>query len=704
MKTKHPSTILTSPTLTSPGLSRRRFVTGMAMGTAALGLGLHSSLSLGNALSSSDVKRLPPHVLRGKQFDLSIGYQTVNMTGKTKTATTVNGSLPAPTLRWKEGETVTLRVKNNLAHDSSIHWHGLILPSNMDGVPGLSFAGIKPGDTYEYQFEVNQSGTYWYHSHSGFQEQTGVYGAIVIDPKESDPVAYDRDHVVVLSDWSDETPENIYAKLKKMSHYYNRRERTAGDLWRDIKEKGVGNTWNERSMWNQMRMSETDIADVTGETYTFLMNGMTPDDGWKALFKKGEKVRLRFVNAAAMTIFDVRIPGLKMTVVASDGQNIEPVSIDEFRIAVAETYDVIVEPDGDSAYTIFAQSIDRTGFTRGVLTSDVSLEADIPAMDYAPTLGHGDMGMSMVGMDHGAHAGHSGMAAAGTAAVMDHSKMDHGAQASSDSMPQAGMDHSTMDHSGMNHETMNHEAMNHETMNHKPINNSTMDHSQMNHGEMNHDNMKKMDHSTMHSGTGKIDHSKMDHSMNHGGSSLGKAGYGTNSEVVHAKTEFGPHVDMRAEIMQNGISDPGVGLRDHQQRYGRKVLTYADIRNLTPTIDTREPEREIQLHLTGNMSRYMWSFNGINFADAEPLALKYGERVRIVLVNDTMMTHPIHLHGVWSELETGEPNYIPRKHTIMVHPGSSVSYLVTADAKGKWAYHCHLLYHMPGMMREVWIS
>ncbi len=684
MKTKYPSTILTSPQL-----SRRRFVTGMAAGSAALGLGLHSGLSLGSALSDdSSIKRSPPQVLKGNQFDLNIGYQTVNMTGKQRIATTVNGSLPAPILRWKEGETVTLRVKNNLAHDSSIHWHGMILPSNMDGVPGLSFAGIKPGETYEYQFDVNQSGTYWYHSHSGFQEQTGVYGAIVIDPKEPDPVAYDRDHVVILSDWTDEVPEKVYAKLKKMSHYYNRRERTAGDLWKDIKEKGVGNTWNERAMWNQMRMSETDIADVTGETYTFLMNGMTPNDGWKALFNKGEKVRLRFVNAAAMTIFDVRIPGLKMTVVASDGQNIESVSVDEFRIGVAETYDVVVEPDGDSAYTIFAQSIDRTGFTRGVLTSDASLQAEIPPMDYAPTLGHTDMGMSMADMDHSAHGG---MAAVGASTSMDHSKMGHG------SAPMA-VDHSKMGHGSA------------------PVNKEQMDHSKMGHGatptEMDHSNMghgspmdgSSMDHSTMHSGTGEIDHSKMDHSMNHGGSKLGKAGYGTNSEIIHAKTEFGPHVDMRAEIMQNGIADPGVGLRDHQQRYGRKVLTYADIHNLTPTIDTREPEREIQLHLTGNMIRYMWSFNGINFADAEPLALKYGERVRIVLVNDTMMTHPVHLHGVWSELETGEPNYIPRKHTIMVQPGSSVSYLVTADARGKWAYHCHLLYHMPGMMREVWIS
>jgi CopA family copper-resistance protein len=595
----------------------------MAIGSIGLGLAVNSKLTFSKTLDS-DIKRFPPQALQGNKLDLNIGYQKVNMTGKSRIATTVNGSLPAPTLRWKEGERVTLRVTNNLSHDSSIHWHGIILPTEMDGVPGLSFSGIKPGETFEYQFDVNQSGTYWYHSHSGFQEQTGLYGAIVIDPKEPDPVAYDRDHVILLSDWSDETPEDIYAKLKKMSHYYNYRERITGDIWRDLKQKGMSATLRDRAMWNQMRMSETDIADVTGATYTFLMNGMTPDDGWQALFKNGEKVRLRFINASAMTIFDVRIPGLKMKVVASDGQNIEPVTIDEFRIGVAETYDVVVEPDNDSAYTLFAQTIDRTGYARGVLTSNASLESETPLMDSAPTLGHGDMGMSMAGMG------------------MDHSKMGHSSE--------------PMDHSKMNHSQMKKTA--------------------------------PMDHST----------------MNQGGSQLGKAGHGTNSEISHAKTEFGPHVDMRAEIMQNGLRDPGVGLRNHKQRYGRKVLSYADIRNLTPTIDPREPSREIQLHLNGNMSRYMWSINGIKFADAEPLRLKYGERVRIVLVNDTMMTHPIHLHGVWSELETGDPQYIPRKHTIMVHPGSSISYLVNADAKGKWAYHCHLLYHMPGMMREVWIS
>ena len=625
-------------------LSRRRFVAGLALGglalnSSALSLGLGTNLSFG-----SKNKQQNPALLQGKQFDLSIGYQSVNFTGKECIATTVNNSLPAPILRWKEGDRVTIRVKNNLAHISSIHWHGMILPTEMDGVPGLSFAGIKPDDTFEYQFDVKQSGTYWYHSHSGFQEQTGVYGAIIIDPKDPDPVAYDREHTIVLSDWTDEMPQKVYAKLKKQSHYYNAHERIASDLWREVKEKGVKATWRDRAMWNQMRMSDTDIADVTGQTYTYLMNGMTPADGWQALFNKGEKVRLRFINASAMTIFDVRIPHLKMTVVASDGQNIEPVTVDEFRMGVAETYDVIVEPSADSAYTIFAQSIDRSGYTRGVLTPDPSWIAAIPAMDHAPTLGHQDMGMAHDNHNHGA---------------VNHVTQYH-------------TEHAHMDHSEHAH----------------------MDHSQIHH--------------SMHSG---MDHSNMDHSshtahanMNHGGNILGKAGYGTNSELVHGKSEFGPQVDMRTVMMINGISDPGIGLREHQQIYGRKVLTYADIRNLTPTIDKREPSREIQLHLTGNMRRYMWSINGIRFADAEPLRLNYGERVRIVLVNDTMMTHPVHLHGVWSELETNEPNYIPRKHTILVHPGSSVSYLVTADAKGRWAYHCHLLYHMPGMMREVWIS
>ncbi|MEH6548864.1 MAG: copper resistance system multicopper oxidase [Pseudomonadales bacterium] len=633
----------------SLSISRRRFVTGATASGVLLGLGLGSTLSLASAQS-----RTGPTTLRGREFDLNIGYQPVNFTGKNRMATAVNGSVPAPILRWREGDRVTLRVKNNLAEDSSIHWHGLILPTDMDGVPGLSFGGIKPGETFEYQFDINQSGTYWYHSHSGFQEPTGLYGAIIIDPKEPDPVSYDRDYVVMLSDWSDEDPQDIYAKLKKLSHYYNFRERTAADVWRDIKAKGITQTWNDRAMWNQMRMSDRDISDVTGYTYTYLMNGVTPDEGWVGLFKRGEKVRLRFINGSAMTLFDVRIPGLKMTVVATDGQNIEPVTVDEFRIGVAETYDVVVEPSDDSAHTIFAQSIDRTGYTRGTLTPDIGLTSVVPSMDAAPILAHRDMGMN-----HSMH---------GTADMADMGGMDHSSHQMNE---KPAMDHSA-------HQMSEKPAMDHSShqMSEKPA----------------------MDHSSHQMSGMKTMEPKIH------GETLGKAGFGSSREITHVASEQGPHVDMRAAAPQSGLNDPGIGLRNHQQEHGRRVLTYADIKNLYPTQDPREPTREIELHLTGNMSRYMWSMNGIKFSDADPLELKYGERVRITLVNDTMMSHPMHLHGMWSELETGDPKHLPRKHTVIVQPGSKISYLVTADAIGRWAYHCHLVYHMPGMFREVRVS
>ncbi len=580
-------------TPTIPGtapLSRRRFVTGIAAGGALLSLGIDPRRGLAATAAHSE-----PQTLQGNRFDLRIGYQEVNFTGHRRIATAVNGTVPSPVLRWRQGDSVTLRVTNQLAVDSSIHWHGILVPTDMDGVPGLSFNGIAPGETFEYRFDVKQSGTYWYHSHSDFQEQTGMYGAIVIDSRQPEPFTYDREYVVMLSDWSDEDPEKIFAKLKKQSHYYNFRQRTAGDLWRDLESQGLKQTWNQRAMWNRMRMSYRDISDVTGYTYTFLMNGRTPADGWTGQFKRGEKVRLRFVNGAAMSYFDVRIPGLEMTVVAADGQNIEPVTVDEFRIGVAETYDVIVAPKNDTAYSIFAQAIDRTGYARGTLTPDPSLMATVPEMDPAPVLTHADMGMAM---DHGA---------------IDHSMHD-------------------------------------------------------------------MDNAAV--------------------SIAGRVGFGSTEAIVHRATEFGPQVDMRAEDPQYRPNDPGIGLRDN----GRRVLTYADLGNLYPSPDPRDPEREIQLHLTGNMARYMWSVNGIKFSDSEPLELEHGERVRITLVNDTMMNHPMHLHGMWSDLESGDGAHLPRKHTVIVQPGSKISYLVTADARGLWAYHCHLLYHMPGMFRKVIVS
>ncbi len=624
-------------TINSQLLSRRYFVLGAS---SALAL---TSVPFSHALFADSVTQTPSAtILSGNQFDLHIGYQTVNYTGKKRVATTVNGSLPAPILRWKEGERVKIRVTNHLTEDTSIHWHGIILPSTMDGSPGFDFAGIKPGETFEYEFDVQQNGTYWYHSHSGFQEQTGLIGAIIIDPKNQDPVAYDRDFIVLLSDWTDTAPEKIYTNLKKMSHYYNYRGRTVSDFWSDIKTKGFAQTWNERAMWNKMRMSDTDIADVTG--YTYLMNGITTAQNWMGLCKGGEKIRLRFINGAAMTIFDVRIPGLKMTVVAADGQNIQPVTVDEFRIGNAETYDVIVTAEADKAYTIFAQNIDRTGFARGTLTTNSNLKSEIPALDPAPVLSHKDMGMAMSGMDHSQHTTYPGNA-------IDHSNHD---MSSTLVMDHSGHDMSAMegmDHSGHDMSAMKPEAAN----------------------------------------------------------NLAKAGFGSNffdsnrsnGKVIHPKTEFGPHVDMHTEEPVSGLTDPGIGLRNNLQLFDRKVLTYADLRGLEPTRDKREPTREIELHLTGNMHRYIWSINGVNFMDAAPLELKFGERVRIILVNDTMMTHPIHLHGMWSEIETGDPEFIPRKHTVLVQPGSKISYLLTADAIGRWAYHCHLLYHMLGMMRMV---
>ncbi len=654
--------------------SRRRFVLGVAGSTLLAGLGFKPDI-LNAAIKQAQAGQA---TLTGKVFDLSIGEQRVNFTGTPGIATTVNGSLPAPTLRFKEGDTVTLRVTNNLKETSSIHWHGIILPSAMDGVPGIAdnFKGIAPGETFTYQYKLTQSGTYWYHSHSGFQEQTGLYGAMIVDPIEPEPYSYDRDYIVMLSDWTDEDPTTVYHKLKKLSDYYNRQERTHQDLMADIDKKGFDATWAERKMWSQMRMSPRDLSDVTGATYTYLMNGVTPADGWMAKFNKGEKVLLRLVNGSAMTFFDLRIPGLKMTVVAADGQYIEPVTVEELRLGVAETYDVIVEPKDDTAYTIFAQSIDRSGYARGTLTPDENLTAAVPAMDKIEELTMADMGMDMSMMDMG------------------------------------GMDMEGMDMGGMKMEGMDHSKMN---MQGGSMDMSKMDHSKMDHSKMDMSGggtkMEGMDHSKMNMGGGMkmagMDHSKMDmggmkmDGMNMGGMrKIKNPSDFTNTKVVHAKSEFGPQVDMRSADPRYRLSDPGVGLR----KSPRKVLTYADLRNLRTTINDRDPDREIELHLTGNMARYMWSVDGIRFSEAEPLRWKIGERLRITFVNDTMMNHPMHLHGMWSDLETGDNDFLPRKHTVIVQPGSRISYRVTVDAEGGWAYHCHLLYHMLGMFRTVIVS
>ncbi len=577
-----------------PSPSRRRFIQGLAAAGAVSTLGLWPKP--GWALRSAG----QPEVLAGTEFDLRVGETLVNYTGRTRPAVTVNGSLPAPILRWKEGTTVALRVRNELPRgsihgpDTSVHWHGILLPANMDGVPGMSFDGIRPGESYLYRFQVRQSGTYWYHSHSGFQEQGGMYGPLIIDPIEPEPFAFDRDYVVFLSDWTDMDPARLFARLKKMSSHDNYYQRIVGDFLRDVEREGARATLADRGAWGRMRMTPTDLSDVNAHTYTYLLNGTTALGNWTGLFKPGEKVRLRFINGSAMTYFDVRIPGLKMTVVAVDGQYVHPLTVDELRLAAAETFDVIVEPRGQEAYTIFAQDSARTGWVSATLAVREGLRAPVPALDPRPLLGMADMG----------HGGMDGMAHA------------HGA---------AGSGHGGHDMPG----------------------------------------------------------------MDHGGAGM---------QAHPASETDNPLVDMQTMMPAPKLSDPGIGLRDN----GRKVATYADLRSAFQDPDGREPGRTIELHLTGHMEKFAWSFDGLKFAQAEPLRLTYGERVRIVLVNDTMMSHPIHLHGLWSDLEDEQGNFHLRKHTIDMPPGTKRSYRVRADALGRWAYHCHLFFHMEsGMFREV---
>lgn len=585
---------------TMRSLTRRHFLRFAAGLGAASGL---NGLLPGFARQETGTAQTVAQARHPDLISLEIDEAALSIGGRKAHPITANATIPGPLIRLREGQDVTIRVTNHLEEDSSIHWHGILLPANMDGVPGVSYRGIRPGETYVYRFPVRQNGTYWYHSHSGMQEQRGLYGPLIIDPIASDPVAFDREYVVMLSDWMFGDPMKALANLKKRSGYYNNQRLTGLDVFREPE-------------WNRMRMDPTDIADIGGETYTYLMNGLAPADNWTALFSPGERVRLRFINAASMTYFDIRIPGLKMTVVQSDGQNVQPVSVDEFRIAVAETYDVIVEPQNHDAFTIYAETMNRSGYARGTLATQQGRSAPLPSPRMRPLRNMADMGM-----DH-----------------------DMGGMA-------------------------------------------------MNHGNS-HQSMPGMDHNKM----AGMDHGKM-------------AGMGTGSGAVsevptiaipHGPDTHGPGNSAVPMITRSRLNEPGIGL----ENTGSRVLLYTDLRSLEPRLGTRQPEREIELHLTGNMDRYMWSFDGKKYSQAkEPIRFQFGERLRLTLVNDTMMEHPIHLHGMWMELENGNNDYNPRKHTVNVKPAERLSVNISADAPGEWAFHCHLAMHMEsGMFRTVLVS
>ena len=571
-------------------LARRRLL----LNSGLLGAGLAvTSLFPAWARSGATglVRDLPS--LAGPDIALRIGHTQWPVDGRRGHAVTINGTVPGPLIRLKEGQIARIAVTNDLHEDTSIHWHGLILPFHMDGVPGVSFPGIKPGETFVYEFPVVQAGTYWYHSHSGLQEQEGHYGPIIIEPKDADPVAFDREYVVVLSDFAFMHPHEIFKKLKAQAGVFNTQKQTVAGLL-----AGKDQPLKDRVEWGAMRMDPTDVSDVTGSVYTFLINGHGPDDNWTALFNPGERVRLRFISAAAMTIFNVRIPGLSMKVVQADGLNVKPVDVEEFQISVAETYDVVVQPTEDKAFTLVAEAVDRSGMGRATLAPRPGMTAVVPPLRDRPLATMKDMGMDM--SMHGPMAGMEGM--------------DHG--------PDGGM---------------------------------------------------------------QMDMSGMDMSMR-------------NPENA-PQVKMGPGVQTISPMPMDRTGEPGQGLED----VGHKVLVYTDLEALDPNPDTRTPSRALELHLTGNMERFMWSFDGEKFSEVtEPIPFRLNERVRVTLVNDSMMAHPIHLHGHFFELLTGPKGRHPRKHTVNVAPGGKVTFDLTADAPGDWAFHCHMLYHMhAGMFRVV---
>ncbi|MBB3911411.1 copper resistance system multicopper oxidase [Sphingomonas desiccabilis] len=615
-------------------LDRRRLLRGATLAGGGMAL---SAWMPAWAQSVSTGTALPE--LSGEDITLRIQRQEMTIDGRRTKAIGINGTVPAPLLRLREGQKLRLHVHNDLDVDSSLHWHGLLLPAQFDGVPGVSFPGIRPRTHFTYEFPIVQSGTYWYHSHSGFQEQMGLYGPIVIDPAGPDPVAFDREHVIVLSDHSRESPDAIFRHLKVEPGYYNRQRQTLAGL-----AAGKDQPLRDRLHWGAMRMDPTDIADVTGETYTYLVNGHGPADNWIAQFRPGERVRLRIINASSMTTFNVRIPGLPLTVVEADGQHVRPVTVDELQIAVAETYDVVVTPAEDRAYTLVGESIDRSGMARATLAPHAGMVAPVPPLRRRPVATMKDMGMgdmqheAVRGVDPTAEQNASARLATPAAAPPAHGAMDHAA-----AMGHAGMDHAAMGHAGMDHGAMGHSA-------------------------------------------------PAPHKMDHG--SMKMRDFANAPQVARD-----PSVQTIAPMPVDRTGEPGQGLADA----GHRVLVYRDLVALAPNPDVRAPSRSIEVHLTGNMERYMWSMDGLRMSDSmEPLPFSLGERVRVKLVNDTMMGHPIHLHGHFFELVTGHGGHAPRKHTVLVHPGGTVTFDFTADAIGDWAFHCHMLYHMAsGMMRVV---
>ena len=646
----------------SPVLTRRDLIRGATLAGGGLAFSAWMP-AWAQPVSAGIVKPLP--TVSGNDIALKIAEQAMVIDGRKMRAIGINGTVPAPLIRLREGQSVRLHVTNDLDEDSSIHWHGVLVPPQFDGVPGVSFPGIRPKSTFVYEFPVIQNGTYWYHSHSGLQEQLGHYGPIVIDPAGVDPVQYDREHVIVLADHSEISPEAIFRRMKVDPGHFNFQRQTLAGLLAKRDQ-----TLKDRLDWGKMRMDPTDISDATGPAYTYIINGYGPRDNWTALFTAGERVRLRFINASAMTTFNVRIPGLPLTVVQADGQNVRPVEVDEFQIGVAETYDVIVTPPEDRAYTLVGEAIDRSGMARATLAPRAGMTAEVPPLRERPLATMKDMGMDMSSMP-----GMEGMDRSGGGMS-----------------PRRGVDPTAEKNPSAKLATMGASAM---AKGSAPDAMSGMDPGAM--AGMDHSNMAGM-------AVGGSAMSGMNHSATSGqpGMDMGSLEMGPMNMRDFSKApqiKRSPGVQTISPMPMDRTGEPGQGL----ENVGHKVLVYKDLMALDRNPDVRAPDRSLDIHLTGNMERFMWSFDGEKMSDVhEPIPFIEGERVRINLINDSMMGHPIHIHGHFFELVTGHGDHAPRKHTVIVQPGGKVTWDFTADAVGDWAFHCHLLYHMhAGMMRVV---
>lgn len=616
------------------------------------------------------VKQLPS--LSGDVINLTIDETPFRVGNNRATAITLNGTVPGPILRLREGQEVTINVTNRLKELTSIHWHGVLPPNTMDGVPGVSFEGIKPGTTFVYRFPITQWGTFWYHSHVVGQTQWGVYAPLIFDPAEPDPFTYDREFAVMLSDWTPRSEMGMIGKLKKESGYFNFQQRTVREFVRNAEEYGWKATWQNYKMWSEMRMDPTDLADVTSSTYRYLMNGLSPETNWTGLFRPGERIRLRFIQVGAMTFSDVRIPGLKMTVVAADGQYVQPVEVDEFRIGPGEVYDVIVEPKEDRAYTIFAEALDRSGYARGTLAPRSGMTAEIPPRRLRPLRTMQDMGMSMEGMS------------------MDEMKLEMGENKKAGTKPMEMMD---MNMPGMKPSDTKHQMPGMPSGERKP---AMPGMPNMQHMPGMHSPHSVQEILAMANGRGRPELEKM-------------PGVTDRSEVpghvpvMHGPDDHGIGNQTTPEMTSARPAEAGIGLGGS----GRRVLAYADLKALHPYPDQRQPERHLEIHLTGHMERFIWSLDGKKFSEARdnPVRFRLGERLRWTFVNDTMMEHTMHLHGMWMYLENGTGSYLPRKHTVLVKPAERVSVAITPTENGPWAFHCHLNLHMEaGMFRVVLVS